>query len=212
MKGNWLFAGISLIIALTILIYLSDINVICFYVPDYSIDVVLAILILRYVIDTYLLAVNANVQSKINTTPVVTAKILSKGDSAEWFPEIRDKNYKVIDIAFINHTPLHATVKVKVSWSGTIAGEKISGEMTKGLFNGKEEWNFPAKYRLKGNVTIEAFDGVLNCKGNDRVNLTIELWLKPYNESAEYQKNPTIQYYWDLGSKRWLPSPVPLLS
>jgi len=167
------------------------------------------ILLLIYVIKTWTIAAATVKHNKILTTPIITMRILNKGEKIGNREIPSDGPLKRVSTFIENHTPLHANIKIAVKYHGVINNVEFTDRVQFGPYGGHAIWEFAAKERFVGNFTVEEFEELDTCSEEERVYLDIILEARPYNSTLEFKRIPQKQYYWNGSSKNWIPSPVP---
>lgn len=167
------------------------------------------ILLLIYVIKTWTIASATIKHNEILTTPIITMRILNKGEKVGNRVIPLDGPLKRVSTLIENHTSLHANLRIAVSYHGLINKVEFTDSVKYGPYGGHAIWGFAAKERFVGNFTVVEFEKLDTCLEGDRVYLDIILEARPYNSTLEFKRIPQKQYYWSGESKNWIPSPVP---
>jgi len=184
-----------------------------YFLLSIIINVLAIIGLFIYVVKTGQIASANEKHNEIITTPAITVQIFNRGQGfGEYMMVPPQGSPSKIYTGIINHTSIHANLKILVSFEGIVCGKRIEGSFKNKYYNGNDEWEFAAREIFFGNLSIDDFGNLDRCKEGDYVFLNIEFKTKPFGSSLDYKNNPRKQYYWDVDKKVWIPSPTPLIA
>lgn len=166
------------------------------------VNIIVLLLILKYVRDTTKIAKSTEKHNAIISRPYVVAHIANKSD------------FQPISILVRNYTAIHASVTILIvphvkdsilpKGSGNII---ISAPRQLGPFNGKNVWNVSAMDSIEVSTSFKSISDKLT-ENNDEILLDILVKVAEFGQT-NYVENPPIQYRWKCPDGPWTYNPLP---